>query len=144
MADPDRGMTFGEALFDLYLQAGQPSSREVAARVDGGISHSTVNQAIRGASVPSWRIAEKIVVALGGDTVEFRKLWQAMQSPVTAAPAGWAPRDVEALDLGDLILVDGKWTAITAIGTDAGGTHVHVGKIHLTFVPRTKVMVKAN
>jgi hypothetical protein len=65
---------FSVALRDLHLHAGEPSSREVA-RAIGGMSHTTVNLALRGTKVPSWPVAVKLVQHLGGDVEHFRQLW---------------------------------------------------------------------
>lgn len=65
---------FSIALSDLYLKAGEPSSREVA-RAIGGLSHTTVNLALRGTKVPSWPVVVKLVEHLGGDVEHFRQLW---------------------------------------------------------------------
>lgn len=62
------------ALRDLYIQAGEPSSRSIASAV-GDVSHSTVNSALRGTKVPSWPILSKIVTQLSGDEEAFRDLW---------------------------------------------------------------------
>jgi hypothetical protein len=66
-------MLFAE-LRKLHLGAGEPSSRAVAEEI-GGISHTTVNSAIRGRKVPSWPVLAKIVSALDGDEQKFRTLW---------------------------------------------------------------------
>ena len=65
---------FSAALSDLYLRAGEPSSREVARGI-GGMSHTTVNLALRGTKVPSWPVVVKLVEYLGGDIEHFRQLW---------------------------------------------------------------------
>jgi len=62
----------------LHIRAGEPSSRETAAAI-GGMSHSSVNNAIRGRRVPSWPILSKIVKQLGGDENLFRGLWSAVR-----------------------------------------------------------------
>jgi hypothetical protein len=65
---------FSAALRDLHVRAGQPSSREMAKGI-GAISHSTVYAAVKGTSVPSWPVTEKIVEYLNGDVEAFRDLW---------------------------------------------------------------------
>ena len=65
---------FSAALRALHVRAGQPSSRDMAKGI-GGVSHTTLNAAIRGTSIPSWVITEKVVEYLGGDVETFRDLW---------------------------------------------------------------------
>ena len=74
--DPDGVRAFRESLHDLHVKAGEPSSRAIAADV-GRMSHTTVNQALRGPGVPSWRVTEHIVTYLKGDVDQFRALWSA-------------------------------------------------------------------
>jgi TIR domain len=68
---------FGQ-LRRLHVHAGEPSSRVLAERADG-LSHTTVNQALKGRRIPSWPILARIVTALGGDEEEFRILWSAVR-----------------------------------------------------------------
>lgn len=74
------GTRSGRILFSelqkLHIRAGEPSSREVASAI-GGMSHTTVNSAIRGRRIPSWPVLSKIVAQLGGDENFFRGLWAA-------------------------------------------------------------------
>jgi len=60
----------------LHIRVGEPSSREVASAI-GGMSHTTVNSAIRARRIPSWPVLSKIVAQLGGDENFFRGLWSA-------------------------------------------------------------------
>jgi len=62
------------AVRELHRQHGTPSSRALATAI-GGISHSTVNDVIRGERLPTWPILSKIVVKLNGDEEVFRALW---------------------------------------------------------------------
>jgi hypothetical protein len=62
------------ALQGLYARAGEPSTRAVAKAI-GGMSHTTVHAAIRGTTVPTWPVLDKLVQFLGGDTETFRALW---------------------------------------------------------------------
>lgn len=62
----------------LHIRAGKPSSREVATSI-GGISHTTVNNVIRGKRIPSWLVLSRIVRELGGDEALFRGLWAAVR-----------------------------------------------------------------
>lgn len=63
-------------LLDLHAAAGSPSSRTLAAII-GGISHSTVNEALRGERLPSWPVTSKIALALKGEEEDVRALWVA-------------------------------------------------------------------
>ena len=72
---------FFSALRDLYLRAGEPSSRSIAVAI-GGVSHTTINLAIRGSKVPSWPITVKLVEHFGGEVEEFRNLWVETREPV--------------------------------------------------------------
>lgn len=65
---------FSAALRDLHVRAGEPSSRAMAKEI-GGISHTTLYAALRGTSVPSWPVTQKLVEHLGGDVETFRDLW---------------------------------------------------------------------
>jgi TIR domain len=65
---------FFAALRDLYVRAGEPSTRAMAKEI-GGVSHTTLHAAIRGTTVPSWPVVAKLVASLGGDTDTFRELW---------------------------------------------------------------------
>ncbi|WP_410669334.1 hypothetical protein [Amycolatopsis sp. cmx-4-68] len=60
------------------MAAGKPSTRKIAGAV-GGISHTTVNEMLRGARVPAWELVEKVGSYLGGDVGELRALWVATQ-----------------------------------------------------------------
>lgn len=78
------------AVRDLHRRHGAPSSRELATAI-GGISHSTVNDVIRGERLPTWPVLSKIVIKLNGDEEVFRALWMdAKEGPggKTEAPAG--------------------------------------------------------
>src|SRR5690242_6694120 len=51
----------------LRREGGDVSTREIARRSHGAVSHTTVHQVLRGKSVPSWRSLAAIVAVLGGD-----------------------------------------------------------------------------
>ena len=70
---------FRDAMRVLHVEAGEPSSRTIATAI-GGISHTTVNYAIRGGEFPSWAVTEKVVTYLDGDVARFRKLWVATRT----------------------------------------------------------------
>ena len=75
---------FGE-LQQLYERAGRPSTRSVAQGV-GGISHTTVHAALRGTTVPTWPVLQKIVEYLKGDIRRFRQLWEEAGARSAARP----------------------------------------------------------
>jgi TIR domain len=62
------------ALREIHRRAGEPSTRKVAQGA-GGISHTTVAAVLRGTTVPTWPVLEKIVKYLDGDIELFRQLW---------------------------------------------------------------------
>jgi hypothetical protein len=72
---------FFRALRDLHREAGEPSSRAMATKI-GGMSHTTVNAALRGPRVPTWPVVVKVVEALGGDIESIRPLWLRTQEPL--------------------------------------------------------------
>jgi hypothetical protein len=60
------------------------------------VSHTTVNNAIRGKKMPSWPVLSKIVKELGGDETLFRGLWAAVREEGVAveslpSPVGSRP-----------------------------------------------------
>lgn len=61
-------------LRNLHVLAGEPSGRAVAEAI-GGMSHTTVNQALSYRKIPSWPVLSKIVNQLDGDQEKFRVLW---------------------------------------------------------------------
>jgi hypothetical protein len=64
-----------EELRDLYLNAGEPSLRQVAEAT--GLSTSTIHGALRVKNGnPSWRVVSAIVGHLGGDVARFRQLFE--------------------------------------------------------------------
>lgn len=79
-----------ERLRDLYLYAGEPSSRTLAKQT-GAMSHSTAHGVIRCISLPRWGNLELVVEALKGDVTEFKALW------IAAHNARAQPPDYEAL-----------------------------------------------
>lgn len=65
-----------QALRDLYLEAGEPSCRDLAKKCGpGNISHNTVNQILRGQKLPRQPHLEVLVHAMGGDWLRFKALW---------------------------------------------------------------------
>jgi transcriptional regulator with XRE-family HTH domain len=70
-----------QQLRDLHLGVGAPSTRQIAARTDGKISHTTVNNVLRCVRLPRWGHLELVLEALGGDVEAFRQAWIAVRSP---------------------------------------------------------------
>jgi len=140
---------FGEAITALHLKAGAPSSRAVASRI-GQVSHDTVNRTVKGRTIPSWPIAAKIVLALGGDLDEFRALWISAREKASKLGQelnrddSWISIPAENLAVGNETIVDGGWELITGTGTDSSGhVHVYLGRIELIFVPGSFVIIRA-
>ncbi len=69
---------FMAALRELHALAGGPSTRAVATGA-GGMSHTTVADALRGPFTPTWYVASGLVEYLGGDLDKFRELWAVAQ-----------------------------------------------------------------
>lgn len=67
---------FFAALQWMHLQAGEPSTREIA-RLSDALSHDTVHRVLTAPSLPKWRNVETIVTALNGDVDQMRALWLA-------------------------------------------------------------------
>lgn len=86
------------ALRALHVRAGEPSSRAIA-RGAGGLSHTTVHGALRGARVPSWPVLAKLVKALDGDEEEFRELWAATRDAGIASEPLPVPAASSALEV---------------------------------------------
>ncbi|MFF5077548.1 glycosyltransferase family 4 protein [Actinoplanes sp. NPDC000266] len=60
---------------ELHLHNGEPSTRTISRRVGKAISHTTVNNVLRGDKLPRWDQLELVVGSLGGDVEVFRPLW---------------------------------------------------------------------
>jgi hypothetical protein len=58
----------------LHIEAGEPSVRAMAASI-GDVSHSTIQAALRGKTLPKWPILKEIVQFLNGDVRYFKSLW---------------------------------------------------------------------
>lgn len=108
------------ALRRLHVDAGEPSSRVLADRVKqagGFLSHSTINDTIRGHRTPGWPVVEQVVSALGGDSGQFRKLWLATHAPggkPRAAAVMWHPACV----ICAIVIPHGPLPALTAVAGD--------------------------
>lgn len=73
-----------EELKKLYLAAGKPSTRDLAAvvREQGGtLAHTTIHTIITGRVPFTWLTLERVVRALDGDVRHFKELWIAANGP---------------------------------------------------------------
>ena len=79
--DSEAAKQLNHELRKLHLDAGQPSIRAIAGRIDRQgsktirVSHTSVHNILQGKRVPSWAMVEAIVTALGGNRPHFKKLW---------------------------------------------------------------------
>lgn len=87
--------------WDAYIQhvrglhdaAGSPSIREVARRVTGRVSHTTVHDAIAGRRLPGWEVLSRVILAMNADPAEVKPLWKAAYDELhPVAPIPIAPR----------------------------------------------------
>lgn len=143
--------SFAAALRKLHLAAGKPSSRRIAGEV-GGLSHTTVNEMLRGSRVPAWNLVDKVCRFFGGDVDELRALWMAAQK--TPLPRGeahndlWDPIYLDRMVVTSFVSGQGtretrtteRWIRATGDGVDRyvvraaalrGATHVGSGKVHV-------------
>jgi hypothetical protein len=82
----------------LHRDRGELSTRTIAKRTHGEISHATVAKLLRCETLPSWGVLEPFVKCLGGDIEVFRRQWVAVrnqQEPLLALPAGGLPAGVD-------------------------------------------------
>jgi hypothetical protein len=86
------------ALRELQLQAGEPSTRDIASGIH--YSHTTVAQVLGGGKCPKWPTLLAVVTHLGGDPDEFKRLWVAARSSVDSRSEFM---DVTEAELGDEI-----------------------------------------
>jgi DNA-binding XRE family transcriptional regulator len=94
---PDGAAEFTGLLRVLKLHAGHPSDSEIAGRA--GLSHTTVSNVTRGAHLPPWETAVKIIEALGGDSGDFREAWEIASSGAPVTPSGRVMGALRELDL---------------------------------------------
>ncbi|MGH3974911.1 MAG: hypothetical protein ACRDS9_16525 [Pseudonocardiaceae bacterium] len=57
----------------LHREAGEPSTRDIGKAIN--YSHTTVAQLLNGSRCPVWTTLQALVIHLGGDSVEFKRLW---------------------------------------------------------------------
>jgi tetratricopeptide (TPR) repeat protein len=60
----------------MRLDAGDPSTREIAKMTGAAISHTAVHQLLSGHRAGRWGAVELIVEALCGDVTEAREMWR--------------------------------------------------------------------
>jgi hypothetical protein len=83
----EQAAAFASALRDLHAQAGRPSTRAMAGRLEN-VSHTTVAEALSGKRVPSWAALRGLINLLGGDEDHFLNLWlEATTKPDDASAA---------------------------------------------------------
>jgi hypothetical protein len=137
------------ALQDLHLKAGKPSTRKIAEAV-GGVSHTTVNEMLRGSRVPAWELVEKVSHFLSGNVDELRTLWMATQKRSSARGEThndlWDPVYLERMVVTSLVSARGtqetrtveRWIRATSDGVDRyvltasvrrGVSHAGSGKV---------------
>ncbi|WP_107500677.1 XRE family transcriptional regulator [Streptomyces sp. Ru62] len=63
-------------LRQLRLEAGEPSTREIAKMTGFAVSHTAVHQLLTGRKAGRWGPVEVIAEALGGDLAEVNRLWK--------------------------------------------------------------------
>ena len=66
------------ALRQLLLQAGEPSTRDIAREIN--YSHTTVAQVLNGSKCPKWPPLFAVISHLGGNAGDFKQLWVAARS----------------------------------------------------------------
>ena len=86
------------ALRHLHRQAGEPSARRIGLAIH--CSHTTVSKILKCANAPGWDMLERVVRHLGGDPVQFKKLWVAVRDD-----------DDRAAAIGDQVDPDGAGVA---------------------------------
>ncbi|MFF5082507.1 toll/interleukin-1 receptor domain-containing protein [Actinoplanes sp. NPDC000266] len=88
VSDAERALL--KALRQAHRRAGEPSSRAIATAI-GGMSHTTVNSALKGTKIPSWPVLARIIEELGGDLPEFQRLWIETRENPDDTPASAGP-----------------------------------------------------
>ena len=115
------------ALRELHERAGEPSSRSIASII-GGMSHTTVNAALRGNKIPSWPVLSKIVKYLEGNEERFRELWADARDSGSSIDRLPGPRSAASADVSIFVSyarVDDEATygRITQIVSDLAVTY---------------------
>ncbi|MFJ5547408.1 hypothetical protein [Streptomyces sp. NPDC093225] len=78
MAETDNPVAqLAQLLRTMRLEAGDPSTRDIARRTGGAISHTAVHQLLAGRRAGRWGPVEVVVEALGGDLDDARRVWKA-------------------------------------------------------------------
>lgn len=84
----------------LHRLSGEPSTRELARRTGGAITHTTVHAVLRCVRLPRWGPLELVVEALGGEQNEFRQLWVAIRDAMDVVSAATAQSGRPASEAG--------------------------------------------
>lgn len=112
------------ALTSAHLHGGEPSTREIARRASGALSHTTVAAVLRCERVPRWEYVELTVEALGVDAEVFRRLWTAAREAQRGRQGGEDP-----LRFGAASGVDLRIRFIEHQTQALGGYLAHVGLV---------------
>lgn len=85
----------------LHRLSGEPSTRELARRTGGVITHSTVHAVLRCARLPRWGPLELVVEALGGEQDDFRTRWIAIRDTMDVVAATHSQGMNSSADAGE-------------------------------------------
>ena len=112
-----------KALRQAHRRAGEPSSRAIASAI-GGMSHTTVNAALKGTKIPSWPILARIVEELGGELPEFQRLWiETREDPTDSKPASTPRSEVSVFVSYARVDDDASHGRVTKLVSDIGNTY---------------------
>lgn len=131
--DDDRSpeAEFARGLRRLRAEAGNPTYAQLQRRT--GYSDTTLSAAASGRGRPSLDVVQALVVALGGDAVEWTDRWRALPGPESSRPPGAPPPDAEpvlpadrsARRRGPLLVASA--IALLAIGAAVTGSRLSDG-----------------
>lgn len=124
-------------LRELHLDAGEPSTRRIAAQTAGAVSHSTVHQALAGKRLPRWGALELIVEALGGDPDEFRTAWKSARLQEAGPDQGQPAKPVAAGERYRL----SEWVEVTR-GKGRAARHIAARMIAEGRIPEATEFLK--
>lgn len=65
-----------QALQAVWEEEGRPSTRVLAHRTEGRLTHTTVSNVLYGRSIPRWSSVALVAHALGVDPHQFYDLWR--------------------------------------------------------------------
>lgn len=107
--------TLFEELHALWSSRGRPSSREIASRTNGALSHTSVQSALTGArlpSVPKQSTLTFIIRALRGDIDKFIELRNEADDARRAAQRPGKPGPIAGVDIEEDLEVP-LWLAVS-------------------------------